>query len=146
LQRPKGGSKKSREMAVGQLPWDKTACQPAVPSPGTEFLDAGTEPPKSPPETTNSGRDQNVPERVAEIPAQTAYLRPTGKYSVRRDWLVETRWIETGCPPLNLSNESPVGARNGNFRCRNRATKPAILARIQQQRLRKPQNQGRMSL
>ena len=47
---------------VVQLPWDKTACQPAVPCPpGTEFLDAETEPPKSPPETTNTGRDQNVP-------------------------------------------------------------------------------------
>src|SRR6516165_9260689 len=63
-----------------------------------------------------------------------------------RECVVETRWIETGCPPLSLSNESPVGARNGNFRCRDRATKSAILARIQQQRLRKPKNQGRMSL
>jgi hypothetical protein len=32
---------------------------------------------------------------------------------------------------------TPVGARNGNFRCRDKATKSAILARIQQQRLRK---------
>ena len=52
--------------------------------------------------------------------------------------MVETKWIETGCPPLSLSNESPAGARNGNFRCRDRATKSAILAGIQQQRLRKP--------
>ena len=62
------------------------------------------------------------------------------------EWVVETRWIETGCPPLSPSNESPVGARNGNFRCRDKATKSATLARIQQQRLRKPKNQGRMSL
>jgi hypothetical protein len=54
-----------------------------------------------------------------------------------RDWMPATQ---------SLSNESPVGARNGNFRCRDRATKSAILARIQQQRLRKPKNQGRMSL
>ena len=53
-----------------------------------------------------------------------------------REWVVETRWIETGCPPLSLSNESPVGARNGNFRCRDRQNQrfchvfPAETARI----------------
>ena len=115
-------------------------------APGTGILDAETGPRKSPPEATRDRRDQEAPESIAEIPAQTAYRSLTRKYPVRGDWVVETGWIETGCPPLSLSNESPVGARNGNFRCRDRATKSAILARIQRQRLRKPKNQGRMSL
>src|SRR6516164_3982090 len=76
--------------------------------------------------------------------AKTALL--LASYQLRVSEVVETRWIETGCPPLSLSNESPVGARDGNFRCRDRATISAILARIQQQGLRKPKNQGRMSL
>src|SRR5262249_42871191 len=53
-----------------------------------------------------------------------------------RDWMPTTQPIE----------RVSVGARNGNFRCRDRGTKSAILARIQQQRLRKPKNQARMSL
>jgi len=109
-------------------------------------LNAETGPRKSPPETTCPLRDQEGPESIAEIPAQKAYLNLTGNYPIPKDCVVETRWIETGCPPLSLSNESPVGARNGNFLCRDRATKSAILARIQRQRLRKPKNQGRMSL
>jgi hypothetical protein len=48
--------------------------------PGTGFLDAETEPPKSAPETTYARRDQNDRKWVAEIPAQTAYLCVTGKY------------------------------------------------------------------
>jgi|SRR6516162_1064414 hypothetical protein len=47
-----------------------------------------------------------------------------------REWVVETRWIEIGCPPLSLPNESPVRARNGNFRCRDWAPKPAYLPRL----------------
>jgi len=81
-----------------------------------------------------------------ELAAKTVFLLASCQLRVSEDWVVETRWIETGCPPLSLSNEFPVGARNGNFRCRDRATKSAILARIQQQRLRKPKNQRRMSL
>ena len=97
-------------------------------------------------------RDNELPQRlngaepIAEIPAQTASLSPTGKYPVRRDWVVEIRWIETGCPPLSLSNESPVGARNGNFQGRDRATKSASSARICTQRPSQLQNHAYMSL
>jgi hypothetical protein len=73
-----------------------------------------------------------APESGAQIPAKEVYMNLMEKYPVRWDWMVETKWIETGCPPLSLSNESPVGARNGNFRCRDKATKSAILARISQ--------------
>src|SRR6516162_4946781 len=55
-------------------------------------------------------------------------LRVSLSHHNYRELVVETRWIETGCPPLSLSNESPAGAGNGNFRCRDRATKSAILA------------------
>ena len=48
---------------------------------------------------------------------------------------------------VDLVNENDVSVRLANcIRCRDRATKSAILARIQRQRLRKPKNQGRMSL
>src|SRR6516162_7346018 len=65
-----------------------------------------------------------------EMAAKTAFL--LASYQLRVSEVVETTWIETGCPPLSLSNESPVGARNGNFRCGDKATKSAILARISQ--------------
>jgi hypothetical protein len=126
--RPLAHARKSRMSAAERCP------------PGTGFLEAETGPQnhrqrhRTPAET---GRRRNG---VAEIPAQTAQLNLTGKYPVRKDWVVETKWIETGCPPLSLSNESPVGARNGNFRCRDKATKSAILARIQQQSCEYPAN------
>jgi hypothetical protein len=65
---------------------------------------------------------------------------------VSEDWMLQTRCIETACPPLSLSNESPVRARNGNFRCRDRATNSTYLAHIRQQRLRNLKNQARKSL
>src|SRR6516225_9116266 len=61
--------------------------------------------------------------------AKAAFSLACLNVQVSEDCVVETRWIETGCPPLSLSNESPVGARNGNFRCRDRATKSAIFVR-----------------
>jgi hypothetical protein len=52
-------------------------------------------------------------EPIAEIPAQTAFLNPTGNYAFRRDWMVETEEIETGCPPCShrtrLKRESGTG-------------------------------------
>jgi hypothetical protein len=47
--------------------------------------------------------------------AKAAFAPADLEARVSEDWVVETRWIETGCPLLSLSNESPVGARNGNF-------------------------------
>jgi len=71
------------------LPCDKSRMQSLSLGPsGTEFLDAETGPPKSPPETTDARRDQKDPKPVAQTPAQTAYLNLTGNYPVRRDCLV----------------------------------------------------------
>src|SRR5215475_3996875 len=74
---------------------DKSRMSAAEPCPlGTEFLDAETRPPKSPQETTYARRDQKDRKPVAQIPAQTAYLNLTGKYTVRKDWMVGTTGIE----------------------------------------------------
>ena len=71
------------------FPCDKSRMSAAeLCPPGTEFLDAETGHPKSPPETTCARRDQKELKPVAQIPAQTAYLNSTGNYpgSGRTGW------------------------------------------------------------
>jgi hypothetical protein len=58
--------------------------------PGTEFLDAETGPPKSPPETTLDSRDPKHPKPVAQIRAETAHLTSMRNYPVQEDWMVGT--------------------------------------------------------
>jgi hypothetical protein len=53
--------------------------------PGTELLDAETEPPNRRQRQQTSAETKRDQEPVAEIPAQTAYLNLTGKYPVRKD-------------------------------------------------------------
>jgi hypothetical protein len=63
------------------FPCDKSRMSAAeLCPPGTEFLDAETGHPKSPPETTCVRRDQKELKPGAQIPAQTAYLNSTGNY------------------------------------------------------------------
>ena len=73
-----------------------SAAQPRTP--GTGFLDAETEPPKSPLETTDARRDRKTVKPVAEIAAQTAYLNLKGNYPVQKDWLVAEAVLRNGSP------------------------------------------------
>src|SRR6516165_5544649 len=57
--------------------------------------------------------------RAREMAAKAAFSLADLIVWVSGDCVVETRWIETECPPPSLSNESPVGARSGNFQCRD---------------------------
>ena len=70
--------------------------------------------------TMSPRRDPEIGDyHTREMAAKTAFLLASYQLRVSEDCLVETRWIETECPPLSLSNESPVRARNGNFQCRD---------------------------
>src|SRR5215467_162825 len=67
--------------------------------PGTEFLDAETGPPKSPPETTYARRDQKDPKPVAQIPAQNGLSEPDWKLPGSKGLDGGDRMNRTACPP-----------------------------------------------
>ena len=78
-------------------------------------MDAETGVQKSLPETTDARRDQNGPEPMAEIPAQTAYLNLFGNYLVRKDWMVGLEWTELPTPHPVVEPVSDIRVRNGIF-------------------------------
>ncbi len=64
--------------------------------------------------------------RVANIPAETAYLRSTTGSAVSEDWVVETEGIELATPHAVVEPVSDTRVRNGNFRCRDGSAKTAV--------------------
>jgi hypothetical protein len=56
--------------------------------PGTEFLDAETEPQKSSRKSVNACRDQSPGSKWLEIPAETPYSASYRKRAVCGDWMV----------------------------------------------------------
>ena len=74
--------------------------------------------------------------RVANIPAETAYLRSTTGSAVSEDWVVENIWTKLAAPHAEIEPVSETRARNGIFCCRDRAAKWAHSARLQEQRPR----------
>jgi hypothetical protein len=77
-------------------------------------LDAETGSPRSPPETTDTRRDQKVPKPKAEIAAQTAYLNLTRKYPVSRDWMVVQA---VSCEPVSRRKFPEIREFTGKMQC-----------------------------
>jgi hypothetical protein len=60
--------------------------------------------------------------------------------------MVETVWFELPTPHPVIEPVSDTRVRNGNFRCRDRGPKWPHSRRLQEQRLRQPENLADMSL
>jgi len=96
-------------------------CRASPPSSSLErdFCRRRQAPQKEPEADVSKQRPEIGDYHAQNSAAKTAFLLASYQLRVSEDCLVETRWIETECPPLSLSNESPVRARNGNFQCRD---------------------------
>src|ERR1700730_14506405 len=76
----------------------------------------------------------------------TAQLRVSITLYNYRVCVVETVWFELPTPHPVIEPVSDTRVRNGNFRCRDRGPKWPHSRRLQEQRLRQPENLADMSL
>jgi hypothetical protein len=68
--------------------------------------------------------------RVANIPAETAYLRSTTGSAVSEDWVVETEGTELPTPHAVIEPVSDTRVRNGNFDAETGAQNQTRSARL----------------